>query len=663
MSSKAAGPDGWEARWIAELPQPASIRLAQLYALCETKGVWPSSMTHWRIVFLPKPNQWPSPLDMRPICIGSVLYRIWTRIRLTHLRNFLTQFLVPYQSGGIGGVFRICLSLGTKNLGTTITVWLWITKKRLTPWITSFRFMSWNMLGFPCKSVTSFVINGIITNDGVALMERYTPNLWSILRAFLRVTVGLPSRCPWSCLLSNGTKLATSRVPKLFCISTTVLSLRATCRSSRTHFISGDGWKMSRACALMLAKPSPLRARGMRTNHSNSRVGTVLGVSLGMFPRSPTLNETIRADGLANIARRIGVLPVTRKFRALLASLVLTSKASWGWVLNGLSPSNVMLDRAYKVAVHHPYIHLHSSTDLWGHRSDLQFVVAPNLLVALTKWRSKHHNVPWNDNTPLIQSLRTTLSKLLCRFDNSGRVTWSLGSCDTSCSPLWCTRLAHNLRTHWRMMRLENWLQCSRNDAQVARQSGFVVTSSLVESLHQSSQHVTGHESAVLSGGLRTAAHTAEKPTHCALCHNEVCPTTDHIYWFCSHFPHLRQWPRPINDMIARVGWNTNGIQYPIFQQMARIRQALAIITKRNTNQSNLDDGGRGPLENFGRPSLVASSSQGATSNAALTKFTFAGCLFLHQTPLPNWPGSNLIRPGGFMGYIYIIIYICIFIY
>ena len=105
MSSKAAGPDGWEARWIAELPQPALIRLAQLYALCETKGVWPSSMTHWRIVFLPKskPNQWPSPLDMRPICIGSVLYRMWTRIRLTHLRDFLTQFLVPYQSGGIGG--------------------------------------------------------------------------------------------------------------------------------------------------------------------------------------------------------------------------------------------------------------------------------------------------------------------------------------------------------------------------------------------------------------------------------------------------------------------------------------------------------------------------------------------------------------------------------
>ena len=81
-------------------------------------------------------------------------------------------------------------------------------------------------------------------------------------------------------------------------------------------------------------------------------VGTVLGVSLGMLPRSLTPNESRRADGLARIARRIGVLPVTRKFRVLLASLVLTSKASWGWVLNGLSPSNSVLDRAYKTAIH-----------------------------------------------------------------------------------------------------------------------------------------------------------------------------------------------------------------------------------------------------------------------------------------------------------------------
>ena len=60
--------------------------------------------------------------------------------------------------------------------------------------------------------------------------------------------------------------------------------------------------------------------------------------------------------------------------------------------------------------------------------------------------------------------------------------------------------------------------------------------------------------------------------------------------------------------MIARVGWNTNGIQYPIVQQMARIRQALAIITY-NVDEGGAGGGGRGPPEDFGCPSLVASPS------------------------------------------------------
>ena len=44
----------------------------------------------------------------------------------------------------------------------------------------------------------------------------------------------------------------------------------------------------------------------------------------------------------------------TRKFRALLVSFVLTSKASWGRGLNDISPTNGVLDKAYKIAVHHP---------------------------------------------------------------------------------------------------------------------------------------------------------------------------------------------------------------------------------------------------------------------------------------------------------------------
>lgn len=64
------------------------------------------------------------------------------------------------------------------------------------------------------------------------------------------------------------------------------------------------------------------------------------------------------------------LLPIIRKLRALLGSLVLTSTSFLGlWV--GFSTVSlpiisfwIILDRAYKIAVHHPYTHLHSSTDL-----------------------------------------------------------------------------------------------------------------------------------------------------------------------------------------------------------------------------------------------------------------------------------------------------------
>ena len=116
------------------------------------------------------------------------------------------------------------------------------------------------------------------------------------------------------------------------------------------------------------------------------QVGTVLRVSLGMLPRSPTPNETKPADSPARIARRIGALPVTRKFRALLASLVLTSKASWGWGLNGISPTNGVLDKAYKIAVHHPYILIFIRPLISGSSSCGDIGRIFNLLLLKTCW-------------------------------------------------------------------------------------------------------------------------------------------------------------------------------------------------------------------------------------------------------------------------------------
>ena len=113
MCGKAAGLDGCPAKMFASFPRPALHRLAQLLDLFEEKGHWPKSLKQWKLIFLPKSKvgKIPGLADVRPICIAPVLYRIWGRIRLQQLRTLLTQTLVPYQSGGVGGPDVVSLLL------------------------------------------------------------------------------------------------------------------------------------------------------------------------------------------------------------------------------------------------------------------------------------------------------------------------------------------------------------------------------------------------------------------------------------------------------------------------------------------------------------------------------------------------------------------------
>ena len=167
----------------------------------------------------------------------------------------------------------------------------------------------------------------------------------------------------------------------------------------------------------------------------------------------------------------------------------------------------------------------------------------------------------------------------ISEVNNVGRAVWSSGSWDTSGPLGWCPRLAHNLRNQ-RLVRLQTWFKGTRNDAAIARASGLVLSSSLVQSLHEVALNLSGHESAVCSGGLRAAAHCKVKPSHCHLCGVEVCPSSDHIYWSCSRFSDLRVLSRPRDELTARLGRGANGVLFPIEEQIAKIRTAHAILSK-----------------------------------------------------------------------------------
>ena len=54
------------------------------------------------MAFLPKKRV--AGLDeVRPICVGPALYRLWASLRLDHMKPWLATFLDKHQAGGVGG--------------------------------------------------------------------------------------------------------------------------------------------------------------------------------------------------------------------------------------------------------------------------------------------------------------------------------------------------------------------------------------------------------------------------------------------------------------------------------------------------------------------------------------------------------------------------------
>ena len=90
MVNKAESLDGIAAASIVELPAAATERLCDLFEICEQAGQWPEPLHYWRLAFLPKasaPGKIPTAEQLRPISIAPVVYRIWSTIRLQHLRE------------------------------------------------------------------------------------------------------------------------------------------------------------------------------------------------------------------------------------------------------------------------------------------------------------------------------------------------------------------------------------------------------------------------------------------------------------------------------------------------------------------------------------------------------------------------------------------------
>lgn len=91
----------------------------------ETQGPWPQPLLHWKVTFIPKPQ--PDQVDVRPIAVGPMIYRLWSSLRLKHVQPSL-----DYSAGPTGGaqMRRIysCLWMWHMTLSRTHTARLWTSK-------------------------------------------------------------------------------------------------------------------------------------------------------------------------------------------------------------------------------------------------------------------------------------------------------------------------------------------------------------------------------------------------------------------------------------------------------------------------------------------------------------------------------------------------------
>ena len=226
-----------------------------------------------------------------------------------------------------------------------------------------------------------------------------------------------------------------------------------------------------------------------------------------MTPRPDIQREKKRVAAAAS-ASRIGSLPVSLRFRAAIASSVLTSKMSWGALFNGRSPNTKQFHKIFKIAVHEN-IKMSGLPSRWqnfffGVRGDILFVACQKFLKALMSWHATRPGLNLKLDTPVVQACKQALGEFQRNLNANGRVSWPDGFWDTSAPLGFCDRFAHNLRVHWRKIMLNSWLSADRNDASIAREANLSVSTEFVEKLHATASCCEGHEIAIVCEDLQT---------------------------------------------------------------------------------------------------------------------------------------------------------------
>ena len=527
---KAGGPDGLSPDMLAALPAEALDRLTALLAACEECGRFPTNMRHWRVVFIPKKRKGKiaSVDELRPIAVGPIVYRLWSRVRMQALMGSLSSSLLPSQGGGIRGHDAETL-LASFHLDFPPDQW---PHGVMLDYAKAFDSTDAQLCIdlFQRTNMPSPIIS--LIKDQWANHSRWLSFGGATLQNPLTQAKGIPQGDPWApvalaLLLSLPAQDVHARVPQantlLYLDDRTVLA-----RSRPALLQAVEVWnefetltrlKTNISKTKFFARTSEALNEGREARPPVTEAAEMLGVTVGVAGRARSLEETKRMDAAVSIANRLAHMPLAFNVKAYLASSLCAPKAAWGALLGG-HPLRQAVRKQFNDCFRYAVIGRKPQSDsaspelqrvlILGHCSDLGIVALQRTVGALARWAALSRS---RGEDPRRVQLRGSqlFDAVTSEFQRFG---WWPGrrwgtfvdrarrSWDISAPKALQLKAAHLLRDAWRLAQVVVWRDSpSRRDSALARSINLQITTPLINKLRSLARKQNGDGLAVMCGG------------------------------------------------------------------------------------------------------------------------------------------------------------------
>ena len=577
MKRSSAGVDGWDATLLSHLPPEGWDRLAQLLNRCEEKSEWLTSLKVWKLVFIPKGKSDSAQtatdaLQVRPIAVGSLIYRLWGKVRLQQLAPHLTNHLAPFQSGGNAGpdVESMLVSLALDFPSDTYQYAMALDFSKAFDSTDAFTALEILKLW----KIPSAIV-GLLAAQWFG-HSRISSFGGAVFPHEMTGTCGLPQGDPWSPLSMAAVLAAPLRKLQqehpgvgqmLYLDDRTILG-----RSVADIRAVQSAWNELSDVTRLQTHPQKTQLWG-RTQEAKRYLqssneadvkdcGEVLGAVDGLGSNHP--KEEARRETTRQRARHIMSLPISQRTKQLLANALLTPQAVWGIFNTGRPCTQEQLlefTKCFRESVRGSKNRGDRSSRplqrvfLLGHTCDLALVACSRFMNALNRWTLLRIKQGWFVPSPrapippVMQYVSSFLTEWGWHLEDWGRWSGPSGSFDARNSKQVNLKAMHDLRTDWRLTQMKTWQDSNRIDAICARRNNLHLTAVLLDKLRKVAKKTSIDGIAVMCGGVWSQAvdrfgDRQIRPT-CPYCSSEVVPELEHIYWFCNAFDVSRNMSPP----------------------------------------------------------------------------------------------------------------------